>query len=102
MVAFRSRDGVVTAGVAGHVGSVLPACSLFDSVEASSQFFAAGACGWSVTDEPGRFDGLELRTAEWAVSAFDVERVHSSFFDDEAVFPHGPLMFATTRRSSAT
>ena len=37
--------------------------------------------------------GLELRTTEWEVRPFDVERVRSSFFADPIVFPCGSVRF---------
>jgi hypothetical protein len=92
-VAFRSRDGAVSVDVSGAVGSALPAESVFESVEASSRFFAGGSRGWSATDDPTRFDGLELRTNQWDVRPFDVTRSRSSFFADPTIFPAGSVRF---------
>ncbi len=92
-VAYRSRDRRVSVEVTGSVGRTLPAGSVFDSLEMSSTFFANGCRGWSATGDPVRFDGLELRTAEWKVEPFDVDLVRSSFFDDTTVFPAGSVRF---------
>lgn len=92
-VELRSRDGSVSVSVAGTPGSKLPADSVFESVEASSRFFANGARGWSPTTDLSRFDGLELRTAQWEVLPFDIEHVTSSFFEVTAAFPPGSVRF---------
>ena len=39
------------------------------------------------------FDGLELQTYNWKVSPLEVENVHSSFFEDKAIFPEGSIKF---------
>ena len=36
---------------------------------------------------------MRLQTAEWRVEPLDVERVHSSYFADEANFPNGSAEF---------
>lgn len=92
-VAFRSRDGAVSVDVSGDVAADVPARSVFESVEASSEFFSRGSIGWSATSTAGCFDGLELRTDHWSVHAFDVGRVRSTFFDDTTVFPSGSVRF---------
>ncbi len=58
--------------------------SLFADVSAASDFYRAGAVGWSPSHGSARrpvFDGLELKTDAWAVSAGRVRSLRSSFFD---------------------
>lgn len=92
-VALRSKDGQVRLEVAGRVASELPADSVFSSLEEASGFFERGAVGYSATPDPGRFDGLELRSLSWRVHPLAVERVYSSFFSDEEIFPKGSVRF---------
>ena len=58
-----------------------------------SEFFRRGSLGYSVTSDPHRLDGLELRTAHWHLDPLQVDRVTSSFFDDRNVFPEGSVEF---------
>ena len=92
-VAVDSDDGCTHLLVEGHVGTDLPATSIFSSVAEASRFFEKGSVGYSVTRKPGEFDGLELRSFGWQVQPLVVEKVESSFFQDEAVFPPGSVDF---------
>lgn len=92
-VAAQSKDGKMRVHVSGKVSDELPETSLFPSLGAASEFFAKGSLGYSVTGEPGRFDGLELRCATWKVEPLSIEQIKSSFFDDRALFPEGSIQF---------
>jgi hypothetical protein len=59
---MQSRDGVVSVQVSGHVGGDIPKSSCFSTLETASRFFEPGSLGYSVTNETGRLDGIELRT----------------------------------------
>ena len=65
---------------------------LFRSEEASA-FFQAGELGYSATPEPTRFQGMRLRCDTWQVEPLQVEEVHSSFFEDQSLFPRGSIAF---------
>jgi len=65
--------------------------SEFDSLEDVSDFFKKGAVGYSPYSKG--FDGLELNAYRWEVSLLEVEEVHSSFFEDEKLFPKGSVKF---------
>ena len=92
-VAFDSDDGKAHAAVEGHIASELPASSVFRSLQGASDFFSAGALGYSVTSRSHWLDGLELRTFHWHVEPLAVERVESSFFADQVRFPPGTVRF---------
>ncbi len=92
-VSVRSDDGETSIDVVGHTSDELGTGSVFADLAAASAFFEAGSLGYSATRSPGRFDGLELHTTGWQVEAFEVERVQSSFFDDEERFPNGSAVF---------
>ncbi|MCO8122665.1 DUF2071 domain-containing protein [Stieleria sp. TO1_6] len=92
-VTMTRDDGHANVHVAGRVASEFPAASVFDDVEAASEFFAAGSVGYSDTASPGRFDGLELRCANWRVEPLVVSEIQSGFFDDHSRFPAGSVTF---------
>jgi len=91
-IAVASDDGVVQIGVDARVASRLPAGSVFRSLEEASAFFEGGSVGYSDT-RAGVLDGIELRTARWAISPLEVREVSSSIFFDPARFPEGSLEF---------
>jgi hypothetical protein len=92
-VRFESDDGQASVNVSARLGDVLSPGSVFDSLDAASRFFEGGALGYSVTRDPRRFDGLELRCKRWAVQPLAVEAVQSSYFDDGTNFPDGSASF---------
>jgi len=92
-VTMRSDDDATRLVVESKIADRLPAGSVFADVAAASSFFESGSLGFSDTSTDGRFDGLELRTDQWRVSALDVDRVESSFFDDRSMFPAGTVEF---------
>lgn len=92
-VEMRARDGSARVAVEGTVAGAPPEASVFSSVDEASAFFERGSLGYSATQTPGRFDGLELRTDDWKVEPLAVSRVESSFFDDPDRFPAGSVTF---------
>lgn len=91
-VGFSNQDGMRVA-IEGCVCRELPAGSIFGSLRAASEFFAAGAIGYSPARRPGSFEGLELRTSRWNMTPLSVSHVESSWFSDAAVFPAGSVEF---------
>ncbi len=92
-VVLDSDDRFTHLAVEGHVASELPKTSTFHSLEEASDFFEHGSLGYSVTAQPDRFDGLELRSFAWKVQPMTVAKVESSFFEDRAQFPAGSVEF---------
>ena len=90
---MQSADGETSVRVRGRRGGDLPTSSSFRSVAEASAFFEPGSVGYSVTSDPGRLDGLELRTFGWGVEPLQIDEVHSSYFADEARFPRGSVTF---------
>jgi hypothetical protein len=90
-VTMHSDDGETCATVEGRFTERLPDTSVFDSVQQASDFFAGGSLGYSATEQPGRFDGLELRCCAWHVTPLAVDEIESSFFDDPIRFPPGSI-----------
>jgi hypothetical protein len=92
-VAMQSLDGVTAISVAGTVTDRLPADSVFASVQEASDFFERGALGYSISNEQGRYDGLELDCRNWHAEPLEVETIHSSYFADPELFPAGSVEF---------
>jgi len=90
---MQSRDRSVSIRVRGFDAGVLPSNSCFASIQDSSRFFEAGSLGYSVTTDPRRLDGLELRTSGWTVRALAIEDIASSYFADTTFFPNGSAEF---------
>lgn len=92
-VALDSDDGQVHVLVAGRLSPDLPSTSTFSSLQQASDFFEAGSVGYSVTRRVGEYDRLELRSYGWKVEPLVIDRIESSFFDNEQRFPKGSLQF---------
>lgn len=92
-VALRSADDDTRVSVVGNLSASLPTSSVFRRLAEASAFFEAGAIGYSTSRQPGKYDGLELRTEQWRVEPLDVEHVASSFFDDARRFPADTAVF---------
>lgn len=92
-VEMRSRDNSAFVRVQARVTDQLPPGSIFRSLDEASDFFRAGALGWSSCKNTGEFDGLELHCNEWRMEPLAVEKVESSFFENAALFPAGSALF---------
>jgi len=57
----------------------------------ASSFFKAGSTGFSPNGS--KYEGLYLNTYNWEVQALEVSQVHSSYFENEKVFPKGTVHF---------
>jgi hypothetical protein len=79
--------------VNAQVVDALPASSIFKDLAAASAFFESGSLGYSATNNPARYDGLELQTHQWQVQPLDVSQVYSHFFEDSGEFPAGSVEF---------
>ena len=92
-IALRSDDGGTELSLRATRAEALSKTSVFESLAAASAFFETGSLGYSATDDPRRFQGLELRCLHWQVEPLAVEEVHSSFFENTAAFPRGSVEF---------
>lgn len=92
-VALDSQDRKTHLLVDARVASALPETSIFHTLQEASDFFEAGSLGYSATPQPGRYDGIELRSFNWKVTPLDVQKVESSFFADQTLFPAGSVKF---------
>ncbi len=92
-VSLASQDGDTRVAVSGHVVDRLPESSVFDSVATASAFFQRGALGYSATSRAGRYDGLELHCRNWLAEPLQIDKIESSYFSDESIFPTGSIQF---------
>lgn len=92
-ISLESTDSTVAVQIEGTTAKALPRDSIFSSLAEASAFFEAGSIGYSVTHDPNRLDGLNLKTEQWQVEPLEVRRVESSYFSDETKFPPGSIEF---------
>ncbi|MGH9875366.1 MAG: DUF2071 domain-containing protein [Pyrinomonadaceae bacterium] len=92
-ISLESADSTVAVQIEGSTAKTLPPSSIFSSLAEASAFFEAGSLGYSVTHDPSRLDGLNLKTEQWQVEPLEIRTVHSSYFSDETKFPQGSIEF---------
>ena len=91
---MTSSDGAADVSLRARSGTGLPRSSVFSSVRAASDFFAAGSVGFS-PGRDGRADGLRLCTREWHVEPLDVDvaALSAGHYADATRFPRGSVTF---------
>jgi hypothetical protein len=89
-IAFNSSDGT-TISIDSNKTDKLNSNSIFGDLETASKFFECGSLGYSPSGS--KFDGLRLDTKNWKVEPLSVSSIHSSFFENEDVFPKGSVSF---------
>jgi hypothetical protein len=67
----------------------MPADSAFPTLDAAAGFFSLGATGYSATNDPARFHGMELHSLNWSVAPLTIDQAHSAFFGASDRFPPG-------------
>jgi len=65
--------------------------SIFQTLENASDFFKKGAVGYSPNGT--KFEGLRLQAYTWQVRPLEVTQVHSSFYENDELFPNGSVKF---------
>jgi Uncharacterized conserved protein (COG2071) len=92
-LSLESDDATVIVNLEGNTAKELPSTSIFPSLAAASSFFEGGSLGYSVTHDPNRLDGLNLKTSQWQVEPLEISKIHSSYFSDEQKFPKASIDF---------
>jgi hypothetical protein len=87
---FTSSDNT-TIAIDANETSVFNPNSIFETLENVSDFFEKGAVGYSPNGN--KYEGLKLQTYKWQVRPLDVLNVHSSFYENETLFPKGSIQF---------
>jgi hypothetical protein len=89
-VDFTSSDNT-SISIDAKESSNFPVNSIFETLENVSDFFEKGAVGYSPNGN--KYEGLKLQAYSWQVRPLDVQNVHSSFYENEEVFPAGSVQF---------
>jgi hypothetical protein len=89
-VAFKSSDDTIIS-VDAKVTDNFNSASVFKDLSTASAFFKTSAIGYSSNNK--KYDGLLLNTYKWEVQALQVNKVVSSFFENERMFPKGSVTF---------
>lgn len=76
---MESQDGILVH-VAGEIATELPRSSIFSDLDEASEFFRRGSLGYSTAAQPGRYDGLELRSYDWHVTPLAIQTAKTTFF----------------------
>jgi hypothetical protein len=92
-LSLESTDAAVVVKLEANLASALPATSIFSSLAEASAFFEGGSLGYSVTHDPNRLDGLNLKTEQWQVEPLEIKSIYSSYFSDNEKFPAGSIDF---------
>ena len=95
-MALQSADGPPRVAVGGRVTATWPTTSVFSSLADASAFFQAGALGYSVTQQNGVYQGMELRCRTWDAQPVEIDEAASSYYDDPKVFPKGSITYDCT------
>jgi Uncharacterized conserved protein (COG2071) len=92
-IRLDSRDDATHVAIEGDEAAELPAGSIFSSLDQASRFFEEASLGYSPCRKSGCYAGIDLRTSRWAMRPLAVDRVASSFFEDQRLFPKGSTVF---------
>lgn len=65
--------------------------SIFGTLNNVSEFFEKGSVGYSPNGN--RYEGLKLQTYTWQMRSLAVQKVYSSYYENENVFPKGSIRF---------
>jgi hypothetical protein len=87
---FTSSDNTSIAIDAKETSEFHPN-SIFETLQNVSDFFEKGAVGYSPNNN--KYEGLKLQTYKWEVRPLEVQTVHSSFYENESLFPKGSVKF---------
>lgn len=89
-VGFTSNDNT-SLSVEAKETNLYPNTSVFKTIEEASAFFRNGCIGYSPNNKG--YDGVKLYTYNWEVKPLDAVHIHSSYFENEKLFPKGSVIF---------
>lgn len=89
-VDFTSDDNTTISIDAKETKSFKPD-SIFETLENVSDFFEKGSVGYSPNGK--KHEGMKLHAYTWEMRPLEVLSVHSSFYENEAIFPKGSIQF---------
>ncbi len=92
-ISFRNKKDRTYLKINCNEGSEFPKNSMFSSLEEASNFFKKGSIGYSLTRCSRNFQSLEFKTDNWKVKPLHVEKIDSSYFNNQKLFPTGSIEF---------
>ena len=75
----------------GHFENKMPKNSVFSTLEEAKAFLQSICLGYSESEIPGVYHGLELRAKDWNLEPLSIRNASSTFLDDRTLFPPGSL-----------
>ena len=87
---FTSLDNT-SISIDAKETSIFDPNSIFQTLDNVSDFFEKGEVGYSPNGN--KYEGLKLKAYEWQVRPLEALNVHSSFYENEAIFPKGSIQF---------
>jgi hypothetical protein len=90
---MRSEDQTMSVKVHAVKTTNFPGNSMFDSMAHASACFKNCSIGVSPSRSANRFKTIELKTNGWRVTPLVIEELHSSFFENQNIFPVGTIHF---------
>ncbi len=90
---MKSKDEKVNLSFSGQISTEFPKTSCFFSLEEVTNFMKEDSLGYSATNNENYYDGITLHTLNWNIKSFIVDKVVSSYFMDESIFPKGSVTF---------
>ncbi len=89
-VDFKSIDNT-SISIDAIETDTFPSQSIFETLGDVSAFFEKGSVGYSPNGN--KYEGLQLKAYTWQVRPLHVQHVHSSFYENETIFPKGSVQF---------
>lgn len=88
-----SVDKKVSIKFQGELSDKISDTSIFPTLAEASNFFEKGSLGYSTSKKDKELDGIVLQIDDWKASAFKIENVESSFYNDKTMFPVNTIEF---------
>ena len=92
-VNMQSHDGHSSLSVEAVNVNNFPSTSMFDSIDHASSCFRDCSTGISPSTKPNRFKTIRLLTKTWEVKPLHVQKLHSSYFEDQSLFRNESIQF---------
>lgn len=93
LVKMQSHDGHSSLSVEAERVNNFPSSSMFDSIDHASDCFRDCSTGISPSTKPNRFKTIRLLTKTWAVKPLRVQKLHSSYFENQSLFRSESIQF---------
>jgi hypothetical protein len=92
-VAMQSKDSYSSLSVEAQLTNTFPSDSMFDCIDHASGCFHGCPIGLSPSTTPNRFKTIRLKTKTWAVKSLRIQKLQSSYFENQSLFPEETIKF---------